>query len=144
MEELDIEFRALGSMTLKSQKAKKAVEPDVCFYIQHEAVIRGKAKIDLNVDPAPDLALEIDITNRTHFDHYETLGVPELWRFAGEVLNVLVLMAGVYQSMEKSLQFPQFAIKQMIPDYLARSKQEGRNKSLKAFRQKIITLINNE
>ena len=141
LEELDIEFRALGSMTLKSKKLKKAVEPDECFYIQHEASIRGLAKIDLTIDPAPDLAIEIDITNRTHFDNYEKLGVPELWRFDGETLDILVLSGGCYQSVRKSHQFPQFEIKQMIPDYLARSKQEGRNKSLKAFRQKIATII---
>ena len=58
LEELDIEFRALGSVILKNKAMKKAVETDECFYIQHESVIRGKARIDLTIDPPPDLAIE--------------------------------------------------------------------------------------
>jgi Uma2 family endonuclease len=142
LEELDIEFRALGSMTLKSKNVKKAVEPDECFYIQHESVIRGKEKIDLALDPPPDLVIEIDITNRTHFDNYEKLGVPELWRYNGKELEILVLTREGYQSVDQSRQFPDFAIKQFIPDYLEKSRQEGRNKSLKAFRQYIINQRN--
>jgi Uma2 family endonuclease len=62
LEELDIEFRALGSITLRSSKLQKAVEPDECFYIEHEGLIRGKNKIDLDFDPPPDLAIEIVTT----------------------------------------------------------------------------------
>jgi len=135
LEELDIEFRGLGSMTLKSKKAKKAVEPDECFYIQNEALIRGKPKIDLNIDPPPDLAIEIDITNRTQFDHYEKIGVPELWRYTEKGLEIMVLVGNAYESTATSRQFPDFDLKKLIPHYLEESKQMGRNKSLKAFRQ---------
>ncbi len=135
LEELDIEFRALGSITLKNDRMQKAVEPDECFYIQHESVIRGKDKIDLNIDPPPDLALEIDITHRTHFDNYEKLGVPELWRFNGKELEILVLENDCFNVSAVSRQFPDFAIKQIIPEYLEKSKQDGRNNTMKAFRQ---------
>lgn len=137
LEELNIEFSALGSMTLKSKKARKAVEADECFYIQNEAIIRGKERIDLDTDPPPDLAIEIDITSRTHFDNYEKLAVPELWRFDGKELHISVLHHGVYQNTESSYQFPQFAVKHLIPDYLEKAKTEGRNKAMKAFRQHI-------
>jgi Uma2 family endonuclease len=81
LEELDIEFRSLGSTTFKNQDMVKGIEPDQCFYIQNEAAIRGKKRLDLTVDPPPDLGLEIDITSRTHPNVYEALKVPELWRF---------------------------------------------------------------
>ena len=144
LEELDVEFRALGSMTLKSEPMRQAVEPDECFYIQHESLIRGKERIDLNHDPAPDLALEIDITHRTHFDNYEKLGVPELWRFNGEVLTIFVLEGGCYQESKTSRQFAGFDIKSISPDYLARSKRDGRNKTLKAFRHWVKNMIEEE
>ncbi len=134
LEALEREFIDLGSVTLKSQRVKKAVEPDACFYIQHEACIRGKDSIHLDIDPAPDLAIEIDITYRSHFDNYEKLGVPELWRFNGHDLTIFILKKGAYYESETSLQFPQFAIKQLIPDYLVRSRQEGRNKIMNEFR----------
>jgi Uma2 family endonuclease len=141
LEEMDIEFRAVASTTLRSSSAKRAVEPDECFYIQHEADIRGKKKIHLDSDPPPDLAIEIDITHRSHFDNYEKLGIPELWRFNGEELKIFVLENGCYQEVEKSRQFPDLPIKQVIPQYLEKSKQDGRNKTMKAFRQWLATCL---
>lgn len=61
LEELDIEFDPLGSTTFKRQNMESGVEPDECFYIQNEAVTRGRDRIDVNVDPPPDLAIEIDL-----------------------------------------------------------------------------------
>lgn len=56
------------------------VEPDACFYIQDEASIRGRDRIDLNFDPPPDLAIEIDMSSSSESkkQSYEALGVPEL------------------------------------------------------------------
>lgn len=141
LEELDWEFRSLGSVTLKNQAMQQAVEPDDCFYIQHEAMIRGKDRIDLSIDPPPDLALEIDITHRTHFDNYEKLGVPELWRFNGQKLEILGLENGCYQATEVSGQFSKFDVKQMIPEFLERSRQEGRNKTMRIFRRLVREMI---
>lgn len=81
LEELEIDFWSFGSTTFKNQEMSKAIEPDDCFYIRNEARVRGKNRLDLAIDLPPDLALEIDVTSRTHPSIYETLGVPELWRF---------------------------------------------------------------
>ena len=70
LEELDIEFCPLGSTTFKNQAMFKGIEPDSCFYIQNEPAVRGKYRLDLTVDPPPDLALEVDITNRSHPEIY--------------------------------------------------------------------------
>ena len=134
LEEQGLEFRNLGSTTFKSQQIQQAVEPDECFYIQHEPQIRGKKRIDLTVDPPPDLAIEIDITARTRFAHYEQLGVPELWRFDGQALTISLLQGQTYTNADRSLHFPQFPLKTAIPQYLERSRTEGRTKAMKAFR----------
>src|SRR5919202_6228641 len=34
LEEMDIEFRSLGSTTFENEAMRQAVEPDDCFYIQ--------------------------------------------------------------------------------------------------------------
>jgi Uma2 family endonuclease len=141
LEEMDIEFRGLASTTLRSSNAQKAVEADECFYIQYEKAIRGKKKIHLDFDPPPDLAIEIDITHRSHFDSYEKLGVPELWRFNGKELMILILENGSYSESQISRQFPNLSIKQIIPDYLEKSKQDGRNKTIKAFRHWLRTVL---
>jgi Uma2 family endonuclease len=134
LEELDIEFRNLGSTTFKNQAMKQAVEADDCFYIKNEAAIRGKKRIDLRIDPPPDLAIEIDITARTRFNNYEVLKVPELWRFNGSTLEIDVLQNETYRTSEFSPNFPKIPLIQAIPEYLERSKQVGRNQTMRAFR----------
>ena len=134
LEELDIEFRSLGSTTFKSEAMNRGIEADDCFYIENEAAIRGKKRIDLNIDPPPDLALEIDITSRTQFDNYQVLGVGELWRFNGSELEINVLELGRYIQVDESSHFPGFPLTEVIPQYLERSKNEGRNKIIKEFR----------
>lgn len=134
LEELDIEFCPLGSTTFKDEKTNKGIEPDNCFYIQNEVAVRGKNRIDLTVDPPPDLALEIDVTSRTHPTIYETLAVPELWRFEKGKLQINVLREGKYVQCESSPNFPDFPLIEAIPHYLDRCRSLGRNKTMKAFR----------
>jgi len=64
-EELELDYESLGSTTWKRQDLLAVVEPDNCFYIQNESLIRGRLDIDLSQDPPPDLALEIDITSKS-------------------------------------------------------------------------------
>lgn len=134
LEELDIEFRSLGSTTFKNQEMLQAVEADECFYIQNEAAIRGKKRIDLSIDPPPDLAIEIDITSRTKFNNYEALGVPELWRYDGRKLQINVLQAGKYVESKISHNFPNLPIGAVIHQYVEQSKVQGRNATMKVFR----------
>ncbi|NEP01003.1 MAG: Uma2 family endonuclease [Symploca sp. SIO2E9] len=134
LEELDIEFWPLGSTTFKNEEMVKGIEPDDCFYIQNETVVRGKKRLDVTVDPSPDLALEIDVTSRTHPSIYEALGVPELWRFEKEKLEINVLREGKHIKCEYSPIFPNLPLIEIIPQYLKQSIASGRNKTMKAFR----------
>ncbi|PSB21174.1 Uma2 family endonuclease [Phormidesmis priestleyi ULC007] len=135
LEELDIEFRSLGSTTYKSEGMLKGIEPDQCFYIQNEPAIRGKKRLDLSIDPPPDLALEIDVTSRTHRSIYAALKVPELWRFENGNLQINILRQDRYEESPESSIFPNLPLSEAIPRYLRESKIVGRNKALKAFRQ---------
>nr|WP_250125833.1 Uma2 family endonuclease [Chroococcidiopsis sp. CCMEE 29] len=135
LEELDVEFRSLGSTTYKNQAMLKGIEPDQCFYIQNESAIRGKKRLDLTVDPPPDLALEIDITSRTHPNIYQALRVPELWRFDRGKLQINVLRQGKYVEVENSPTFPGMPLMEAILRYLEQSRTAGRNTTMKAFRQ---------
>lgn len=110
------------------------VEPDDCFYIQNEARIRGKDRINLETDPPPDLAIEIDITSRTRFNNYQALRIPELWRWNGIKLEINVLLNGKYVESNTSYIFSIFLISLVIPEYLVQSKTNGRNATMKAFR----------
>ncbi len=143
LEELDIEFRSLGSTTFKSETMQQGIEADDCFYIENEAAVRGKTRIDLTVDPPPDLALEIDLTSRTRLNNYAALGVGELWRFNGTRLEIKVLQHGEYIRASESPHFPGFSLGKVLTNYLERSKIEGRNKTMKVFRAWVRQQIEN-
>src|SRR2546428_196665 len=64
-DELDISIESSGSTTWKRKKDAKGVEPDICFHIANAERVIGKDELDLSVDPPPDLAIEIDLTNES-------------------------------------------------------------------------------
>ncbi|MEO1095378.1 MAG: Uma2 family endonuclease [Cyanobacteria bacterium J06638_28] len=144
LEELDIEFRTLGSTTFKHQGRLKGIEPDQCFYIQNEAAIRGKKRLDLTVDPPPNLALEIDITSRSHPETYAALGIPELWRRVGSEIRIYQRQDGGYVEVTESPSFPGLQLQVAIPKYLEHSRVEGRNKVMRAFRETVRTWLASE
>ncbi|MBC1236620.1 Uma2 family endonuclease [Nostoc sp. 2RC] len=134
-EELNIEVRSAGSTTLKQRIAKKGIEPDTCYYIQNEAAIRGKQKLNLETDPLPDLAIEIDITSSSvnKFDIYAALGVPELWRYNGQYLKFYQLVQGQYVESKFSIAFPVVSVSD-ISRFIEQSKSMGEITLLKSFR----------
>ena len=113
----------------------KGIEPDQCFYIQNEAAVRGKKRIDLTVDPPPDLALEIDVTSRTRTDTYAALGVPELWRREGQTIHIYQLQSGQYVEVQESPTFPDWSLQDQISRCVTKSQTEGQNKAMRAFRE---------
>ncbi|AFZ43058.1 protein of unknown function DUF820 [Halothece sp. PCC 7418] len=143
LEELEQEYWNLGSTTFKREDMGQAVEPDECFYIQNEAIVRGEKRIELNLMPPPDLVIEIDITNRTRFNNYQLLGVPELWRYDGTNLEINILRSGQYLLSDESLQFPQLPLKQVIPQYLAAGQNQGKVATMKQFRDWVKEVIRN-
>lgn len=134
LEEQGLEFRNLGSTTFKNEAMDQAVEPDECFYIEHEPAIRGKTRVDLTVDPPPDLVIEIDLTARTRFHNYALLEVPELWRYDGHSLEISVLREGQYVVSPQSLHFPGIPVADALPHHLVRSRSVGRTAVMRTFR----------
>ena len=126
LDELGITFWPLGSVTIKQQKMAAGVEPDECYYIRNEAVVRGRSRLEFEIDPPPDLAIEIDITSRTSFDNYAMLGVPELWKYNGAELNISVLQQGRYVSVPRSTIVPAVDVCTLLPMLLNLAAKEGR------------------
>jgi Uma2 family endonuclease len=107
--ECSIPVDSLGSTTFRSKKKRKGLEPDKCFYIQHYGPsLELEDEFDPDIHPAPDLAVEIDITSRSvpREPIYAALGVAELWRFDGKHLRVLHLVKGKYVQRAHSLALP--------------------------------------
>lgn len=134
LEEFQLDCEAFGSTTFKRQDMAQGLEPDESFYIQNHTLMIGKDRIDLTIDPPPDLAIEIDITSRTPFNNYETLRVPELWRYDGRRLQINLLQDGKYIESLTSPNFPGLPLAEKIPQFLEQSKTIGRSPTLRAFR----------
>jgi len=134
LEARQIAFESLGSTTLKNERMSQAVEPDTCFYIQNQAAVIGKNRLDMSVDPPPDLAIEIDLTSRTQLDNYQILGVPELWRYARRGLQINVLQAEQYIESDVSPTFPNIPIVELVNQYTQQSQVAGRTRAIQAFK----------
>jgi Uma2 family endonuclease len=135
-DELDIEYESFGSTTWRNRIQKAGVEPDNCFYIQNESSIRGRFDLDLNQgDPPPDLALEIDLTNKSldRFPIYARLGVPELWCYDSGELKIYQLRQDEYVQTQNSLAFPSLPI-QELPQLIETYRAEGRRAIRRAVR----------
>lgn len=134
-EESQIDVRDLGSTTFRCEEHKRGLEPDSCFYIQHEAAVRGKDRLDLAVDPPPDLAIEIELASGAipKLPVYAALGVPEVWRYDGEQLRIFVLEAQTYVQRPHSRAFPNLSGEAMT-DWLARGRRVPRTALLRDFR----------
>jgi Uma2 family endonuclease len=108
--ELGVHVQGAGSTTFRREELDRGLEPDDCFYVgEHAAQMSGLRVLDLSRDPPPDLVIEVEI-GPAALDRpgmYAALGVPELWRFDGEVLRVFRLGPDrSYQPSERSVIFP--------------------------------------
>jgi Uma2 family endonuclease len=137
LEELEIDCECFGSTTFKRQAMNYGIEPDECFYIQNHQTMIGKDRLDLSVDPPPDLAIEVDVTSKTQIEAYTRLGVPELWVYEDTELKIYLLQSGQYRASATSPTFPNVPILEWVSDVLAQSRELGRSPALRALRQKI-------
>ncbi|HEY9675968.1 MAG TPA: Uma2 family endonuclease [Waterburya sp.] len=136
-DELNLNLKRFGSLTLKRVKNLKGAEPDSCYYIQNEPVVRSTQEIDLDNNPPPDLVLEIDITSGSMDKQpiYAAIGVPEFWRYDGDKLQVFVLKVSTqeYQKVNQSPTFPWLPL-DIIPRFIRQSLVDGETATLRAFR----------
>jgi Uma2 family endonuclease len=76
-EENNVGLQDCGAVTFQHEDLARGLEPDNCFYIQNEPLVRGRDELDLKSDPPPDLVIEVDITSpsRRRLPMYQALAV---------------------------------------------------------------------
>ncbi len=101
-EENSIKVRGSAGTTFKRDDLERGFEADVSYYLTNVDAVRGKDVIDLAIDPPPDLAIEVDITRSSlrKFAIYGSIGVPEVWRYDGQSINVYLHLEGEHYSRE--------------------------------------------
>ena len=52
--EFGLPLQGGGSTTFRRRRRRRGLEPDECYWIANEPLVRGKDRIDLRRDPPPD------------------------------------------------------------------------------------------
>ncbi len=88
MDEHGVEYRTLGSWTLKQATDEKGLEPDECYALGDNVVAPER----------PDLAIEVIWTSGGlhKLDIYRAIGVREVWFWDRGAIRVRVLREGAY------------------------------------------------
>jgi Uma2 family endonuclease len=139
-EELNLDYLSRGSTTLRKKSEAVGTDPDDCYYFKQFKKISGKKRIDLSVDPPPDLAIEVDVTSGSlrKFPIYASLGVPEVWRYRsgsqGGKLKFHRLAEGDYDEITHSDLFP-FLTPEVVLKFLQKGESEGTVAMAREFRK---------
>ncbi|MBW4534794.1 MAG: Uma2 family endonuclease [Pleurocapsa minor HA4230-MV1] len=131
------DWESFHPITLRRGK-EAGLEPDVCFYIENYQAILGKRKLDLSIDPPPDLAIEIDVTSFTRIEDYISLAIPEVWIYKTNKLHIYLFANNKYIESDQSVVFPNFLIKEIVTQYINRAWQVGSSVALREFSQTLL------
>ena len=137
-EDLDVEVENAGSTTFRRADLDRGFEPDSCFYIANAKRVLGKTTVNPPEDPPPDLVIEIDIDitsgSVAKLPLHVRVGVPEVWRYDGEILEMQKLERGEYGPVEHSVSFPKLNAER-LSKLLEKSKNSSRQEVIRALRE---------
>jgi Uma2 family endonuclease len=143
-EEVELTVKNVGSVLLKRADLGRAIQPDAGYYFGHEPVrVRNSTELDMNLDPAPDLAVEVSMTKSTLdvFALYAEMGVPEVWQYVTVLgddvlkgkLGIYQLRDGRYAATPNSLVFPCLPAERVL-EFLEQSDKIGLAQALIVLR----------
>ncbi|MBI4471996.1 MAG: Uma2 family endonuclease, partial [Acidobacteria bacterium] len=137
-QELNIAAESYGGFTQKKRKDEKGTEADTCFYIANAERMIGKDEIDINVDPPPDIVVEVDKANQSlrKFPIYATFGVPEIWRcdVRHKQIEIYELRDKKYVENPSSRFFP-ILTGAVLVDFIEQSRTIGQTAALAVFQE---------
>jgi Uma2 family endonuclease len=129
-----LEYDAFTPITMTLPESG-GIEPDYCFYIQNLEQVRGKKRIDWQVDPPPDLVLEIDVTNYSNVNDYLPYRVPEVWMFKNDKLNLYTLDKNAYRLAEASRYFPDLQLQPIVDRFRQIAYERSSSQAVRQLRQ---------
>ena len=134
--ERDIPITSMGSVTCRREDMAKGLEPDECYYVNRPTPRPGKGQLDLVANLAPDLAIEIDISNSSvpRLPIYAALNVIEILRFDGQKWTSLHRQAdGEYMESKTSIALPDFPM-DMFEHFVKLAMETSQHAAVKELR----------
>ncbi len=120
IEETGGDYLPSGMLTHRREDLDRGFEPDECYYIQNWKKVTGIRQIDFVKDPPPDLTVEAEVSRTLlgRLPIYASFKIPEVWRYNGERLIVLLLQPdGSYRESATSLALPTLTLAE-LPRFL--------------------------
>lgn len=110
-----ITLGAFGSTTLKQRKGKAGAEPDECYVVNRS-----------EMTSVPDIAIEVNwsASGLDKLELYHRLGVPEVWLWENEHLQIYRWRSSGYGKRAKSSFLPTLDVKWLEP--FIREPDQGR------------------
>ena len=113
------------------------IEPDYCFYIDNWRAAVGKKRINWTIDPPPDLAIEIDVTNYTNIEDYLIYRLSEVWLLRNDLLLIYSLIEEQYIISERSLFFPDLDVSSIVAECLSAASTQGSGVAMQQLRKRL-------
>ncbi|MGC8638989.1 MAG: Uma2 family endonuclease [Isosphaeraceae bacterium] len=135
--ELRIPRMSAGATTLKREDLDRGLEADESFYFWDLSRISDPDNLNLEVDPPPDLAIEIEITRSVlnRLGIYGALRVAEIWRFNGSTVRILLLRQdGSYEESSVSKALPWITLEE-IQRFVAQEASLDESQWIRSFRR---------
>lgn len=130
------EYDAFTPVTMELPE-ESGIEPDYCFYIDNWRSVSGKARIDWQNDPPPDLVVEIDVTSYSNIEDYLPYQVPEIWLLRRQQLLVYQLQDNQYQVAVESRYFPSFQIQAAVARCLKIAYERNTSTAIRDLRNRL-------
>ena len=133
-----IEILSVASVTVKRSDLKKAYEADESYYVTNIDKVLAKEELDFEVDPPPDLVIEVELTASAidKLELFAAMQVREVWRHDGTSVQIYRLSNGRYDCIAESTELPRLS-SDLINGYLDQRLQAGETTWIRAFRSEV-------
>jgi Uma2 family endonuclease len=100
--------------------------------------VLAKEELDFEVDPAPDLVVEIELTSSAidKLELFAAMQVREVWRHDGDTLQIYRWTNGQYEPIPSSVELAGLEAS-LIDRFLGQRLQSGETTLIRAFRNAI-------
>jgi len=133
-----IEILSVASVTVKRSDLKKAYEADESYYVTSIDQVLAKEELDFEVDPAPDLVVEVELTSSAieKMELFAAMQVREVWRHDGTSVQFYRWLNGRYNLIQTSVELPGLDAA-LINRFLEQRLEAGETTFIRAFRREI-------
>jgi Uma2 family endonuclease len=130
-----IDYDAFTPVTMKLPE-RGGIEPDYCFYIENWQAVQGKRRIDWEIDPPPDLVIEVDVTSYSDVNDYLIYKIPEVWLLRGSRLQIYRLVAEEYVLARESQYFSGMNLPTIAADCLRIAYEQNTSAAIRHLRSR--------